>query len=672
MSVIEVERLLAPDGPVAERMPGYEYRDGQHRFATSVARTLQGDGVLLFEAPTGTGKTLAYLLPAALHHGRVVISTATRALQDQIMQRDVPTLERYLDAPVPVVALKGLANYVCKRRYHEHLDALAVSSGSSGSPGRGRGLPLVQGWVQTTEWGDRAELATVAETDPLWSHITSSDETRIGPKCAYYDQCFATLARKRAEDAQIVVVNHHLLFAHLAATGGSSRGVLPAFDALIIDEAHQMEDVVTQFFGVQVSTQRVDALTRDATRALVPKGKRPDGAADALRVVENVSRASAALFGALLSDPSGSRGKRPRPAANPPKGRIPVTPERLRGDLEEPLGAVHVALDALHAHAKRRAHEGDAVMQLSRRAKTVRDELARIGEARAGRDIAWFEQRGRGVTLGMSPIDVSEILQNHVYHATPAVVLTSATLATGAADGDDPFRFIKQRLGLDFGIDEGIAQTGFHYPTQCALHVAADLPDPRERGYLPAATDRIARLIRITKGGAFVLCTSFRVMNQLAQAFEGHLAGLQLVQGEAPKAELLERFRADGNAVLFATASFWEGVDVPGEALRLVCLDKLPFDVPDDPLIVARCQRMEEEGQNPFMEYLVPQAALALKQGFGRLIRTRTDRGIVAILDPRLRTKPYGKRIERALPAATPCNTLEEVRAFWNLVPPSP
>jgi ATP-dependent DNA helicase DinG len=629
---------LGPTGPLAQAIDGYEYRPSQLTMAEAVQQVLERDGVLLVEAGTGTGKTLAYLLPALLAGMKVVVSTGTRNLQDQIMEHDLPLLERHLGFPVDAASMKGLGNYLCLRRFEELRQSAAAVEGPLA-----RQLPVLEQWRAETTTGDQAELDELPEDASIWAHATSSSETRIGPRCPYYEECFVTHARRRAEEAQLLVVNHHLLFADLAMRGPHGGGVLPDYDAVIFDEAHQIEDVATQFFGVQVSSSRVERLARDAGRALTAAGE-PEGAP----LLRNVAQTSQAFFAEL-----------PRPDS-PEAGRAPLSREMLQGELHQRLLALDSALEALEAHCRLRSDRSEGIAQLPRRAQQIRNDLHTIAESDDGRRIAWTQTRGRSAQVGSSPIDVSGILREELFYRTRAVVLTSATLSTGGH-----FDFIKRRLGIDFEVDEHILESPFDYASQAALYTARDMPDPRSAEYVDAAVRSTLELVRITGGGAFVLCTSLRMMRELADRCASHIDGPVWVQGEAPKGTLLQRFREAGDAVLFATASFWQGVDVPGDALRLVIIDKLPFDVPSDPLVAARCERLKEEGQQPFMKYLVPSAALTLKQGFGRLVRTARDRGIVAILDSRIVRKGYGKVFLRSLPEASRCETLPDVRDFW-------
>ena len=645
-------QLLGAEGPLASAIDGYELRESQLRMAEIVESALEREGVAIVEAGTGTGKTLAYLVPALRSGRKVVISTGTRTLQDQIMEVDLPALERHLGIPVRAACMKGLANYLCRRRYSELLDGPEAEL-----PSLARRLPMLRAWVDRTEIGDRAELAQISEEDPIWASVASSSETRIGARCVHYDECFVTEMRRRAEDAQLIVVNHHLFFADLALRGPHGGGVLPAYDAVIFDEAHQVEDVATLFFGVAVSDSRIERLVRDAERALTARGLLD---APTERVLRRLVTESESFFERL---PGGARGE---------GGRTELPTAVFEGAEAARYHSLDAALEALAIICTRLATESEPIAQVGRRADATRDELGRVADG-ARTHVTWTERRGRSSVVGASPVDVSAIFREEVIHRVPTVVLTSATLTT-----DGSFDFVKKRLGIDFEVDEAILPSPFDYPTQAALYLP-DLPDPRSPAYFDGAIDELERLVRLTRGGAFVLCTSLRMMGRLAEACRPRFRGLPVyVQGEAPKGALLERFRADRDAVLFATMSFWEGVDVPGDALRLVVIDKLPFDVPSDPLVEARCKRLEEEGEKPFVRYLVPAAALTLKQGFGRLIRTRRDRGVVAVLDSRLRTKGYGRIFLRSLPPATRCDSFGEVERFWRgpvaapVSPPSP
>jgi ATP-dependent DNA helicase DinG len=651
----EVRAILGPGGPLSRALPGYEDRPEQLRMAEAVARAIERETTLLVEAGTGTGKTLAYLVPAILSGKKVVVSTGTRALQDQIVDKDLPLLAATTGLTVRAAAMKGLTNYVCRRRLDEALGEARA--------GASRELLAIARWARGSELGDRAELGDVADDHAAWGLTTSSSETRIGAKCARFAECFVTDMRARAQIAQIVIVNHHLYFADLATRSAFSRGVLPDHDAVIFDEAHRIEDVATEFFGVRVGNHRVEALLHDVRRSLMAERHLdPWGRGDAQALLDGVAARAADFFRALPD------------AGKPPFGDFDASPGSATTSLTREMiaapmvtGAWHAlddALDALAAHLRRVGAGSEPLGQAARRAMEIRESLATILDVRGGATVRYVERRARSVALTAAPIDLSELLREKLFFRTGAVVLTSATLATA---GD--FAFLRQRLGVDFDVEEMVLGSPFDWMRQAALYTPPHLPDPRDPGYLEAAAREIEALVALTGGGAFILCTSLRMMRALHAALVGRLDVPCLLQGERPKGVLLDRFRALGHAVLFATASFWEGIDVPGDALRLVVIDKLPFEVPSDPVVAARIAHLEENGQDAFSAYQVPSAAISLKQGFGRLVRTRTDRGIVAILDRRLTARGYGKDLLRSLPQCARVATLEEAREFWQQGP---
>jgi ATP-dependent DNA helicase DinG len=654
-------RLLGPNGPLARAFPGYEERAGQLDMADAVERALAEDRTLLCEAGTGTGKTLAYLVPAILSGRKVVVSTATKALQEQILTKDLPLIAEHLGLEPSAALGKGLGNYLCLRRYNE----LRRSVGALADPAVRRSLPLVETWAQDTETGDVAELVTLHEGDPIWREVSSSSETRIGSSCQYYDDCFVTKMKRDLEEARVIVVNHALFFADLAVKmlaegrGFGGAGALPPYDAVIFDEAHELEAAATDFFGVRLSRARVEALVRDADRAFVSAGLadtlRAKGEGTALTAL--VREAADALFGELAKLGTASA-----------EARVTLEPDAWTGDLADAYHRLDAALEALSGYAQTHAKD-EAVRLVVQRANDLRGAAAKIVDPKKNQ-VTWVEVRAHRVSVGASPIDLGDVFRARVFEPIGAVVLTSATLTTAAPSASGgPFRFLRSRMGLDdhlsVPVDELTVPSPFDYASASILYTPRDLPEVNDAAFIPRAAERMAELVRIAGGGAFVLCTSVRAMRAFAAELYGKTPLPPLVQGDAPKLQILSRFRAAKDAVLVATMSFWEGVDVPGDALRLVIIDKLPFAVPSDPVVAARCRALEEAGQNPFIAYSVPEAAITLKQGFGRLIRARTDRGIVAVLDRRIRTRGYGATMLSVLPPARRTDRLADVQAFW-------
>jgi ATP-dependent DNA helicase DinG len=625
---------------------GYENRPGQLAMADAVERTLAEDRVLVCEAGTGTGKTLAYLVPAILSGRKVVISTATRALQEQIYGKDLPLIRRTLGLDVHAALMKGLGNYLCLRRYKEFR-----ASPESGDPRFGRALGVLEDWAARTQAGDVGEISGLAEDDPIWAQVSSSSETRIGSPCDFYQECFVTRMKRDAEQARLVIVNHHLFFADLALRGPHAGGALPEYDSVIFDEAHQLEDIATDFFGVRVSSARVLSMLRDAERAFAGAGISDrllrKGEGDA---IAHVAREAQARFFAELAAAHGAAGE----------GRIVLSRDVWSGSLLTAYHKLDTTMEALAAFAESRA-TSEAVELAARRAKQLRDDLAAIVDG-GHNQVTWAEVRTRSASVGASPIELSSLFKAKLFSRVPAVVLTSATLAT-----QQGFSFLRSRLGLDGDdpeVQEIVVPSPFDYEAHALVYVPRDLPDPGEPSFIEAARARIQALVEASGGGAFILATSKRVMLALHASLRGLRCGPLFVQGEAPKGVLLDRFKRAEHAVLVATMSFWEGVDVPGHALRLVIIDKIPFAVPTDPVVTARSAAIEAAGKNPFTAYQVPTAAIALKQGFGRLIRTRRDAGIVAILDKRVHTRGYGRALLESLPPARRTDQLSDALRF--------
>ena len=670
--------LLAPGGGLARAIPHYEDRAEQRVMSAAVARALASERPLIVEAGTGTGKTLAYLVPALLSGKRVVVSTGTRALQDQIARHDVPLLRSIVARPFTAVVLKGVANYACKRKLAELGSRNATRQAPDVS------IEALVDWARDSETGDRAEVEWLAEAAPLWADATTTPDARVGPRCPYFDRCFVTQARRQADNAQLVLVNHHLYFADRALRAATNARILPDHDAVIFDEAHQLEDVATEHFGARVSTPQLTELVRDALHALASMPLWTGRAAE--ETVRAVERAGLALFSQLRAQLIAQGGRASGPSHDGklllPTGLFDA-PERqaawfrLDAALEELARTAEAESAPPPEDAERDGRrEADpaagprAVLSgLGRRARAMREDLATIAEQRHRSHVYWAEIRPAGTFLTASPIDVAELVRRHILRAGPTPVLTSATLTAGGT-----FDYTRQRLGLgrarargddDDPTDELVVASPLDYARQAMLYVPRDLP-PAALGYSEAAAARTLELLAITAGRAFLLFTSHRALREAATRL-GELAFPRLVQGDAPRAALIDRFRATPNAVLLGTGSFWEGIDVPGDALSLVVIDKLPFAPHTDPLIAARMQACADAGGDPFAQIQLPAAAIALKQGFGRLIRRRDDRGIVAILDGRIVSRGYGRTFLDTLPGGLPrSSSLEQVRRWWH------
>jgi ATP-dependent DNA helicase DinG len=703
-----VAAAFAPDGALARVLPDFEPRAGQVDMALAVARAFDEGGVLLAEAGTGTGKTLAYLVPAILSRQRILISTGTRNLQEQIYFKDIPALGDALDVPFTATLMKGRANYVCLHR----LDLLTGEAGTSlastpttfghrpvsraSDPRVGHSvfLPIIREWAGRTDTGDRAELEDLPEDLPFWNEVSATADTCLGSECPRYDDCFVTRMRQRAAESDVVIVNHHLLCADAAVRQSAYGEVIPACSSAIIDEAHQLEDVATQYFGFSVSNYRIEDLCRDLDRlagsGAVGQPNDCDEIAkatirlrehahafftevafahrsnDRVRGEERVRatdatlaetrEAAALLAGALdiaeatlaLLPPSHADGASGRDDPPGPKG--PALQERLDtagGRKPGPFGP-----------------GGDDALSLSRRAAALRDEIRFLLKVGDPEYVYFVEFRGKGIFLRAAPIDVSTIVRELLLDRMRTTVLTSATLAV-----DGTFEYVRARLGIRGGNAAEIRlPSEFDFATQALLYLPPRMPDPRSSEFLAAAGREVVEILKRTKGRAFVLFTSYAALRSVQAIAEMALDYPMLVQGTAPRTQLLRQFRETPHAVLFATSSFWQGVDVVGEALSCVIVDKLPFASPGDPITSARIDAIRALGGEPFGEYQVPLAILALQQGLGRLIRHRRDRGVLAVLDPRLRTKGYGRRFLASIPPAPVVHELGAVEGFFGAI----
>lgn len=634
--------FFGPGGTLESAHPSYERRPGQEEMASAVARTFGDGGHLMVEAGTGTGKTLAYLAPAIEAGRRVVVSTGTRNLQDQIFTQDLPFLRDRAGYRFRATLMKGRDNYLCIRRHDEFrrqplFEILDES----------RWAPVVADWAETTVRGDRAEISELPDQLRFWRDVNARAETCTGSKCPDHEMCFLTRMKRDAERSDIVIVNHHLFFADLAIRSAFGA-VLPDYDTVVFDEAHLLEEVATMFFGVQAGSGQVEELARDAERLAARDGgpSRGGGGAASLR------RAAEAFWTPLRDDLEGRAGRQTFRAMN--GGGLDLEPEWTA--IREALAEIRrCAAPGLPGSA------GESGESIERRAEDLEARLERILARDDPGHVYGMEARGRrGVVLSASPIDVSSLLRETLFERLHASVLTSASLAV-----DGRFAFFRDRLGLEEP-DALVVESPFDHETQARLYLPRNMPEPRDASFPERACDEIESLLRITAGRAFLLFTSYAMMERIRKLLADRTDWTLFVQGEGSKVALVEAFRSTERSVLLGTMSFWHGVDVPGDALSLVVVDKLPFDVPTDPLVAARIERIRQDGGNPFRAYQTPMAVLELKQGLGRLLRRRSDRGLLAVLDPRLTTRQYGKTFLRSLPPYKVVRDVEACRRFFD------
>ncbi len=667
-AVFSLYQFFAPGGVLSKTHTAYEFRRGQLQMAQAVEEAIAEKRNLIVEAGTGTGKTLAYLLPVIRSGKRVVISTNTKNLQEQLFFKDVPFLERALFADgggkLSVCYMKGRNNYLCKKKLYDLTDQPVLSGVEEIEHYR-----AIAAWEKTTQTGDRAELAELPEASMLWHKLDARADTCLGQKCKEWERCFITEMRRRATESDIIIVNHHLFFADLAikleADGAPDAGVLPDCGVVIFDEAHELEEVAGNYFGISVSNLRMEELARDTEALLQREHLYTPQMSGAIQSMRERSQ----LFFSLLPTREGRfafDGRR----------------EFLEENGDEFL-ALNQALHRLGAELDQLKPKPEEAFALIRRTQQLQVQLGFVMENEDPNTVFWIERRGfrgaagvsarqsdekshRGRTnvyLQATPIEVGPILRECLWSKLETAVLTSATLAVS-----DGFEYIRQRLGLDHA-RESIVPSHFDYESQAILYVPPDLPDPRTPQFAAQASDRIRRLLEITRGRAFVLFTSYAQMNDIYDRLIGVLDFPMLKQGDAPKSALLEEFRMTPSAVLFGTSSFWQGVDVQGEQLSCVIIDRLPFSVPSDPVVAARVKAIDAGGGNAFYEYQVPSAVITLKQGFGRLIRSLHDRGLLALLDNRILKKSYGRVFVESLPRYSRTTDLKKVEEFFGVSP---
>jgi ATP-dependent DNA helicase DinG len=617
----------------------YEYRPAQLEMAEMVHDAFETHHHAIVEAGTGTGKTIAYLLPAICSGRRVVISTATKSLQEQLYQKDIPFLQKHFAPNLKVAVMKGRSNFLCRAKLHQMADQPLLKGMEEIDAFR-----QIRDWAKLTETGDRAELTFLPDDSELWTRLDARRDTCTGKKCPDFNQCFLTTMQQRAKEADLIIVNHHLFFADLALKQDDFGSILPEYSAVVFDEAHEMEDVASDYFGRQISNYRFEELARDADQTLRLLHL---GTPSLLRKTQRIRERSRSFFELF-----------------PPRdGRFSFARNEREAFLEqnrEAYDSLVAALKSVETEFAALAAKPEELTRVARRSFELRQELSFLFESNEKNFVYWYERRNNGVFLTATPIDVSQILRERLFEQFDTVILTSATLTVGGR-----FDYIRQRLGIDHAKDRALPPE-FDYPSQALLYLPRKMPDVRDAGFPAKAADEIVQLLELSQGRAFCLFTSHSQMNDLFERVRPRVSFPLLLQGTAPRSVLLERFKNTEGAVLFATASFWQGVDVPGEQLSCVIVDRLPFAVPSDPIVAARVRALQDDGRNPFAEFQVPQAVLALKQGFGRLIRAKTDRGVLALLDTRLQRMPYGKIFLESLPHYGKTHELADVARFLN------
>lgn len=654
----DIDQLFGPSGRLGAEVGGFRARQSQTEMAKAIANAIAGQTTLIAEAGTGTGKTFAYLVPALLWGGKVIVSTGTKNLQDQLFLRDIPTVRRALGAPVSVALLKGRANYVC----HYHLERTLENGRLTSRDDVGH-LRAISRFMKTTMSGDKAELAQVPETALIWNLVTSTRDTCLGAECQYYQDCFVMKARKEAQQADVVVVNHHLFFADVALKDTGVAELLPSANTIIFDEAHQLPDTATLFFGETISTSQVLELCRDVLAEGLSHAR--DGAEWA-KVVMPVERAARDLRLAFPQD----------------FVRFSVSQIAASSAFFPALETLRTEFRAMTATLESQAERAETIEQCCTRAIELGTRIDQWNTPQASavatddssgdaqEYVLWVEAFSSSLQLHRTPLSIAPIFNKQREGVPRTWIFTSATLAV-----KNDFNHYASQMGL-WNAPAQTWPSPFDYEQQGLLYVPNQMPQPNSPNYTDAVVDAALPLIETAGGRSFLLCTTLRAVNKAAERLRAEFAQRQLpfpllVQGEAGRTELLERFRAAGNAVLIGSQSFWEGVDVRGEALSLVIIDKLPFSPPDDPVLAARIEVMEKKGLNGFMHHQLPEAIITLKQGAGRLIRDEADRGVLMICDPRLISKPYGKRIWQSLPPFKRTRDLSVAQAFFTIGAPS-
>lgn len=639
MQQSDISHLLGEDGPFAKLVQGFAAREQQQEMAERVAKAIEEGNHLIAEAGTGTGKTFAYLVPALMSQSKVLISTGTKNLQDQLFHKDLPIVSKALAVPATVALLKGRANYLCLHR----LD-LAEHEGRFRTPEMANSVIKIREWAAQTSSGDIAEMSTISEEDMIWSSVTSTSDNCLGSDCDYFENCHVIDARRQAQAADVVVINHHLLFADMMLREDGFAELLPQADAIIVDEAHQLAEVASSFFGESISGNQLIELARDSEAEYLTEINEDPNFIRMASVLQKLTKDMRLAFGTELR-------------------RADWQSVAFDKEFKKAILAVSEQLKELEKQLTPLAERSKGLENCYERCVELRSRFSRLTTDVPEDHVHWFETHRRSFTLHITPFDISDIFHSQMENMNVVWLFTSATLTVA-----NSFEHFKQRLGIETD-NTAVWDSPFDYSKQAVMYVPESLPEPTAPGYNEAVIEKALPIIEACQGGVFFLFTSHKALQQAADILDSELDVPLMVQGDKPRDVLLSEFRHHGNAVLLGTSSFWEGVDVRGEALTCVIIDKLPFASPGDPVLKARIDNMRKKGGNPFIDFQLPTAVITLKQGAGRLIRDVSDRGVLMLCDPRLITKSYGKTFIDSLPGMMKTRNKQKVEGFLQLKP---
>ena len=632
-----IEDILGENGTLSQTLDSFEFRPSQSDMAGVIDGAVQEKRSAIIEAGTGTGKTLGYLIPLALSGKKTVISTGTKNLQEQIYFKDIPILSKAVGFEIDSLLMKGRKNYLCLYRFNQFFAKPSIIA-----PDMERIRKKIEAWLGETEFADRAELSWLPDDDPVWDFLSSSSDQCLGYDCPHMENCYLNTLRKRAAQVQIIIVNHHLFFADLMIKKSGFGEIIPRFQVAVFDEAHNIEEIATTYFGERLSTGRLSEIITDVEKEITELQKTEK--VNTERYLNLLRLGMDELVKFFLNSED--------------RGRIPD--ETLLKIFEGPVRNIRDGLNHISLLSEQKEQDGSSFAMIALRADDLRSALENIFTASDSSCLKWYEKRKKSMTFHSSPLDISSNMQEYMYNKIKTVVFTSATLST-----NESFDYIRSRLGIPENAFEGIFPSHFDFKNQALMYIPKDLPAPQNSEFGMKVAEKITRILESSSGRALILFTSYYNLNIVYNELNGHLPFALYKQGDAPRSILLEKFRQNTDSVLLATGSFWQGVDVPGEALSCLVIDKLPFDSPGDPLVAARIEAIRAKGVNPFMEYQLPAAIISLKQGLGRLIRQGTDRGIIAILDTRIINSRYGRFFLNSLPDMPLTHEIDSIDSFF-------